>query len=362
VNSELKKLIDAIEPIDITVMARAQARLDSLTKPQGSLGRLEELAQWLVGVTRAERPTLSRKVVFTFAADHGVTAEGVSAFPAAVTPEMVKNFLRGGAAINVLARQAKADVVVADFGVAADFGHLPGLISRKIAHGTANMTQGPAMTEEQALQAIMAGAELALAEKKRGAMLFATGDMGIGNTTAASALVAALTGTPAEEVTGRGTGIDDAAFLRKVDAIRRAIEINKVDAKNPLAVLAKVGGFEIAGLVGVILAGAATRTPVLVDGFISGAAALAASRLAQPKPLRDYLAIAHLSVERGHQRIARELALVPLLDFRMRLGEGTGAALAMPLLDAACAIFNEMSTFQEAGVSGKNEPAENKKP
>jgi nicotinate-nucleotide--dimethylbenzimidazole phosphoribosyltransferase len=358
--TSVNELISRTEPLDQAVMDKAQARLDSLTKPVGSLGRLEELAQWLAGVTQQSRPRLPRKVVFTFAADHGVAQEGVSAYPAAVTPEMVRNFLRGGAAINVLARQAGAEVIVADFGVAADFGDLKGLVSCKIAQGTANMIKGPAMTKDQATQAILAGAQLALAEKERGASLFATGDMGIGNTTAASALVAALTGAPVEEVTGRGTGIDDATFRRKVDVIRRALEINKVDAKNPLATLAQVGGFEIAGLVGVILAGAATRTPVLVDGFISGAAALVACRLAQGKPVRDYLAIAHLSVERGHQRIARELALVPLLDFRMRLGEGTGAALAMPLLDAACAIYSDMATFAEAGVSEKNETVEKK--
>jgi nicotinate-nucleotide--dimethylbenzimidazole phosphoribosyltransferase len=377
--TSLHDLLSRIEPLDQPLMDEAQKRLDSLTKPVGSLGRLEELAQWLVGVTRQDRPSLSRKVVFTFAADHGVTQEGVSAFPAAVTPEMVRNFLRGGAAINVLARRAGADVVIADFGVAADFGELPGLIARKIGRGTANMAKGPAMTEADAIKAILAGAELALAEKERGAALFATGDMGIGNTTAASALVAALTGAPVEEVTGRGTGIDDEGFRRKVNVIRQALEVNGLNAITPvrtgvqsdvlvrqtsggdaLSVLAKVGGFEIAGLVGVILAGAATRTPVLVDGFISGAAALVACRLAKPKPVRDYLAIAHLSVEKGHQRIARELALVPLLDFRMRLGEGTGAALAMPLLDAACAIYSDMATFAEAGVSGKNESVEPK--
>jgi len=356
--TSLSQLISRIEPLNQQLMDQAQLRLDSLTKPVGSLGRLEELAKWLVGVTQQSRPRLPRKVVFTFAADHGVTQEGVSAYPAAVTPEMVRNFLRGGAAINVLARQAGAEVIVADFGVAADFGDLPGLISCKIGHGTANMAKGPAMTEADALKAILAGAELALAEKKRGAAFFATGDMGIGNTTAASALVAVLTGARVEDVTGRGTGIDDDTFRRKVKVIRQALAVNKVDAGDPLATLAKVGGFEIAGLVGVILAGAATRTPVLVDGFISGAAALVACRLAQPKPVRDYLAIAHLSVEKGHQRIARELALVPLLDFRMRLGEGTGAALAMPLLDAACAIYGEMATFQEAGVPGKSEISE----
>jgi nicotinate-nucleotide--dimethylbenzimidazole phosphoribosyltransferase len=352
--TSLNDLLSRIEPLDQALMSEAQKRLDSLTKPVGSLGRLEELAQWLVGTTRQKRPRLGRKVVFTFAADHGVTEEGISAFPAAVTPEMVRNFLRGGAAINALARQAKADVIVADFGVASDFGDLPGLVSCKIAQGTANMAKGPAMSKDQAVAAILAGANLALAEKERGATLFATGDMGIGNTTSASALVAGLTGAPVEEVTGRGTGIDDDTFRRKVDVIRRALDVNNVNKNDPLMTLAQVGGFEIAGLVGVILAGAATQTPVLIDGFISGAAALVACRLASPKPVRDYLAIAHLSVERGHQRIARELALVPLLDFRMRLGEGTGAALAMPLLDAACAIYSDMATFAEAGVSEKS--------
>ncbi|MFA5976222.1 MAG: nicotinate-nucleotide--dimethylbenzimidazole phosphoribosyltransferase [Elusimicrobiota bacterium] len=352
-NAELKKIIDSIEPLDRGAMDRAQERLDSLSKPQGSLGRLEELARWLAGVTRQSRPRVSRKVIFIFAADHGVAEEGVSAFPAAVTPEMVRNFLRGGAAINVLARQAGAEVVVADFGVAADFSDQKELVSCKIGFGTANLAKGPAMTEAQAVKAILAGARLALSEKERGAALFATGDMGIANTTAASALVAALTGSPVEEVTGRGTGIDEETFRRKVSVIRQALDVNRVDGGDPLAALARVGGFEIAGLAGVILAGAAAKTPVIVDGFISGAAALVACRLAPNKPVRDYLAMAHLSVECGHQRILRELALVPLLDFQMRLGEGTGAALAMPLLDAACAVFNEMATFQEASVSEK---------
>jgi len=349
--NSLAEIISHIEPLDQSLMDQAQQRLDSLTKPVGSLGRLEELAKWIVGVTRQERPLLSRKVIFTFAADHGIAYEGVSAYPPAVTAQMVYNFLRGGAAINVLARQAKAEVIVADFGVAADFGDAPGLVSCKVGYGTANMAKGPAMTAEQALQGILTGAKLAIAEKEKGAKLFATGDMGIGNTSAASALVAALTGAREEDVTGFGTGIDDEGWQKKVRLIRQSIVINGADGKDPLATLAKVGGFEIAGLVGVILAGAATRTPVLIDGFISGAAALVACRIAPQA--RPYLTLAHLSVESGHQRIARELELIPLLDFRMRLGEGTGAALAMPILDAACAIFNDMATFSEAGVSKK---------
>ncbi len=355
-NPELRSLLDRIQPLDSEWLQRAQSRLDALTKPQGSLGRLEELAQWLVAVTGDARPKLIRKVVFLFAADHGVSREGVSAYPAAVTQQMVHNFLDGDAAINVLARQAQAEVLVADFGVAAELPPREGLLSCKIGFGTANMAEGPAMNEQQAEKAILAGARLALAEKQRGASLFATGDMGIGNTTAASALVAGLTGEPVTEVTGKGTGIDDTTFLHKVAVIQKALQINQIDRGDPLAVLARVGGFEIAGLVGVILAGAATRTPVLIDGFISGAAALVATRLAMGKPVRDYLALAHLSVERGHRRVARELCLVPLLDFRMRLGEGTGAALAMPLLDAACAIYNEMATFAQAGISEKNAP------
>jgi nicotinate-nucleotide--dimethylbenzimidazole phosphoribosyltransferase len=356
-NRDLESLIESIQPLDVETMQRTKDHLNSLTKPMGSLGRLEELAEWLAGVMRQERPRLPKKVIFTFAADHGVTAEGVSAYPAAVTAQMVHNFLRGGAAINVLARQAEAEVLIADFGVATEFEAIPGLLACKIAPGTANMAKGPAMSEAQAVQAILAGVRLAQAQKKRGASLFATGEMGIGNTTSASALVAGLTGTKVEEVTGSGTGIDEKTFRRKVQAIQKALEVNQVKADDPLGTLAKVGGFEIAGLVGVILAGAASHTPVVIDGFISGAAALVASRLASHKPVADYLAIAHLSAERGHHLVARQLALAPLLDFHMRLGEGTGAALVMPILDAACAILNEMATFQDAGVSQKNEKA-----
>lgn len=348
----LNELLSRIKPVDAAAAERAQQRLDRLTKPQGSLGRLEALARWLASVTRTERLSIERPVVFTFAADHGVTAEGVSAYPQEVTAQMVLNFLAGGAAINVLARQAGADVVVADFGVAAVLKPGPGLIDAKIARGTANMAVGPAMSREQALRAILEGARIALDRKEQGAGLFALGEMGIGNSTAASALTAALTGASPEEVTGRGTGVDAEGLKRKVDTVRRALAVATLDPRDPIAILAQVGGFEIAGLVGVVLAGAATRTPVVIDGFIASAAALVACRIAPQAA--DYLAASHMSVERGHQRLLRELGLTVLFDFGMRLGEGTGAALAIPILRASCAVYNEMATFDQAGVAEKN--------
>jgi len=264
---------------------------------------------------------------------------------------MVLNFLRGGAAINVLARQAKAKVVVADFGVAAEMPAHPGLARRKIGLGTKNFLKEPAMTEGQALAAILEGARLADDNRRAGSSCFATGDMGIGNTTSASALVAALARIPVLEATGRGTGIDDQTLERKIRVIEEALSLHDVGPDDPVSALAKVGGFEIAGLVGVILAGAAARVPVVIDGFISGAAALVASRICPEA--KNYLLAAHVSVERGHKHILKDLGLRPLLDFDMRLGEGTGAALAFPILEAACAVLDEMATFQEAGVSEK---------
>ena len=345
----MEELVSRIQPVDAAAAEKAQQRLDRLTKPQGSLGRLEALARWLASVTNAERLSIERPVVFTFAADHGVAAEGVSAYPQEVTAQMVLNFLAGGAAINALARQAGADVVVADFGVAADLPPAPDLIDAKIARGTANMAIGPAMSREQAVRAILKGAGIALDRKERGAGLFALGEMGIGNSTAASALTAALTGASPEEVTGRGTGIDAEGLKRKVDTVRRALAVATLAPHDPIAILAQVGGFEIAGLVGVVLAGAATRTPVVIDGFIASAAALVACRIS-PRAA-DYLTASHMSVERGHQRLMRELGLTVLFDFGMRLGEGTGAALAIPILRASCAVYNEMATFAQAGVS-----------
>lgn len=348
----LEELISRVEPTDAAAAEKAQQRLDRLTKPQGSLGRLEVLARWLASVTRTFPLSIERPVVFTFAGDHGVAVEGVSAYPQEVTAQMVLNFLAGGAAINVLARQAGADVVVADFGVVGDFAPTLGLIDAKIARGTANMAEGPAMSREQAIRAINEGARIALASKERGAGLFALGEMGIGNSTAASALTAALTGASPEEATGRGTGVDADGLKKKIEVVRRALVVNRIDPADPISILAQVGGFEIAGLVGVVLAGAATRTPVVVDGFIASAAALVACRIAPGAA--HYLSASHMSVERGHQRLLRELGLTVLFDFGMRLGEGTGAALAIPMLRASCAVYNEMATFPQAGVSERS--------
>jgi nicotinate-nucleotide--dimethylbenzimidazole phosphoribosyltransferase len=293
-------------------------------------------------------------VILTLAGDHGVVAQGVSAYPQVVTAQMVENFLRGGAAVNVLAGRAGARVVVADLGVAAPVSCHPDLRDCKVAPGTADITRGPAMTPAQCARAVEAGIALVEAERARGADLIGTGEMGIGNTTAASALVAALTGAPVEDVTGPGTGVDAAGRRRKVEAIRRALEVNRPDPADPLGTLAKVGGFEIAGLVGVILAGAAHRLPVVLDGFIAGAAALVAVRL-QPRA-RGALLAAHRSAEPGHARVLEALRLAPYLDLGLRLGEGTGAALCIALARAAVAILSDMATFKSAGVSDRSAP------
>ena len=345
----LAKLLETIGGPDAAAAAQAQRHLDTLTKPPGSLGRLEELAVRLAAVT-GQAPRVSAPVIFTFAADHGVVAEGVSAYPQSVTAQMVENFLRGGAAVNVLARQAGARVVVADFGVAAPLGTRPGLVSRCIGPGTGNMAAGAAMTREQAVAAVEAGAALADDAIGAGADLLGTGEMGIGNTTAASAITAAITGAAPEVVTGRGTGLDDAGRARKVAVVRRALEVNRPDAADGLDVLAKVGGFEIAGLAGVMLAGAARRVPVAIDGFIAGSAALVAVSLAPAA--RHALFASHRSAEPGHALALAHLGLAPYLDLEMRLGEGTGAALFVQLARAAAAIYGEMATFKSAGVDG----------
>jgi nicotinate-nucleotide--dimethylbenzimidazole phosphoribosyltransferase len=333
-------------------MEQARARQLQLTKPAGSLGRLEEIAVQMAGITRQPLPTVKRKAVIVMAADHGVVAEGVSAYPSAVTPQMVLNFLHGGAAINALARQAGAEVVIVDVGVAADLDH-PGLLVRKVARGTANMAIGPAMTREQALSAITAGMDVLKSLVKQGTDVVVTGDMGIGNTTAASAITASLTGTPVALVTGRGTGIDETQLVHKIHVIERALARNVPDPSDPLDVLTKVGGLEIAGLVGVIIAGAASRIPVVIDGFIAGAAALVAVGICPV--VRDYLFAGHVSVERGHQVILEQLGLSPLLDLELRLGEGTGAVLATHIIEAALRMHREMATFAEAGVSNRED-------
>lgn len=346
--AELKETIQGIKPLDSKKMAEAAEHLDQLTKPPGSLGRLEEVAKQLAGIRREIKPELGRKAVIVMAGDHGVCEEGISAFPAEVTPQMVMNFLNGGAAVNVLSRHSGADVVCVDIGVNAELSH-PALYSRKVRMGTANMAKGPAMTREEAAQAVMVGVRLVEELAGQGYGLLATGEMGIGNTTPSSAILAVLGGKDAALAAGRGTGIDDRRLLHKQAVIARAIEVNRPDAADPMDVLAKVGGLEIAGLVGLILGAARHRCPVVIDGFISSAAAFVASRLA---PLSaSYMIASHLSQEQGHAMLLEEIGLVPMLRMDMRLGEGTGAVLALPLIEAAVKIMKEMASFVDAGVS-----------
>jgi nicotinate-nucleotide--dimethylbenzimidazole phosphoribosyltransferase len=348
VTAVLPRTLATIVSRPVAGACAAQRHLDTLTKPPGSLGRLELLAARLVAL-RGGPPSVDRPVVFTFAADHGVVDEGVSAYPASVTAQMVENFLRGGAAVNVLARQAGVRLVVADFGVASHVGG-EALVRCRLGAGTANMTRGPAMTRAQAERGIEAGVRLAEAALADGGDLLLTGDMGIGNTTAASAITAAITGAPPRMVTGRGTGIDAAAWRRKVDVVHRALAVNRPDGADGLDVLSKVGGFEVAGLVGVILAAAAHRVPVALDGFIAGAAALVAAALAPPAV--EAMFAAHRSAEPGHDVALSHLRLVPYLDLGLRLGEGTGAVLFVHLARAAARIYTEMATFKSAGVDG----------
>ncbi len=350
---EVRDIFGEVRELDAELMDKAQARLDNLTKPQGSLGRLEELARHVAGASRKWPPDVSRKSIVVMAGDHGVAVEGVSAFPQEVTAQMVCNFLRGGAGINVLAEAVGARVTVVDMGVAADLGEHPGLLSKKIAPGTGNIAAGPAMSREQALECLRAGAEVIGSLADDGLDLVGIGDMGIANTTPSSAITAVITGREPAEVTGRGTGIDEATFAAKVRVIERAIEVNKPDPDDALDVLAKVGGFEIGGLAGVVLAAAARGVPVVIDGFISTAAALLAAGL-EPRA-RDYMIAAHRSVEQGHRAALEKLGLRPLLDLELRLGEGTGGALAMGLVEAGVRIINRMATFGEAGVAGKSE-------
>jgi nicotinate-nucleotide--dimethylbenzimidazole phosphoribosyltransferase len=347
----LQEIIAKIQPLDEAAIAAASARQNTLTKPPGSLGRLEELSIQLAGVTGQSIPQINDKVIITMAGDHGVVAEGVSAYPSEVTPQMVLNFLYEGAAINVLSKHIGARITVVDMGVAADMEPHPALVSKKIAKGTANMTKGPAMSREEAVNAILAGMDVVNAEIEKGLDIVGTGDMGIGNTTPSAAIAAVLTGIEPAKLAGRGTGVDDEGLKRKIDAIERALDINKPNPKDGLDVLAKVGGFEIAGLVGVILGAAAHRKPVMVDGFISTAAAMIAVSLAPI--VKGYLISAHRSQEYGHMQMIEWLGLKPLVDLDFRLGEGTGAALGISLAEAACKILAEMATFAEAGVSDK---------
>lgn len=347
----LEKTINDIKPLDAALIDKAQARLDTLTKPKDSLGRLEEFARRVVAITGKIDPRITRKVIFTFAADHGVADEGVSAFPKEVTAQMVYNFLRGGAGINVLARHFNAEVRVVDIGVDHDFNGTKDLIHKKVVHGTRNIRKGPAMTRDEAVRCIETGIELANEYASEGA-IFGTGEMGIANTTPSSAIIAAFTGLPVAELTGRGTGIDDDVFKHKVQVIEDALSLNKPLSTDPLDVLAKVGGAEIGGIAGLILGAAAQRIPVVADGFISTAGALIAYEL---KPsVRNYVFASHNSVERGHRVMLERMRLRPIVDLDLRLGEGTGAALAISIIEAGVKIYNEMATFGDAGVSEKH--------
>ncbi len=346
----LEHAVDAIRPPDADAMSRAAARQATLTKPPGSLGQLEELSIWLAGILRTEQPRIGGKAIVIAAADHGVVAQGVAAYPQDVTAQMVLNFLSGGAAINVMCRQLGIRQIIVDAGVATELPPHSDLRSLGIGRGTTDMTQGPAMTREQARACLEAGISLAQECVESGIDLIGTGDMGIGNTTASAAITSVVTGLPPEETTGDGAGRPAAGLDHKVEVIKRAIDVNRPDPADGLAVLSGVGGFEIGVLTGVMIGAAASGRPVVLDGFISGAAGLIANAIASAT--RDYMIAAHLSAERGHHSVLDFLNLTPLLDLNMRLGEGTGTALAMPIIEAAAATLSDMATFDEAGVSG----------
>jgi nicotinate-nucleotide--dimethylbenzimidazole phosphoribosyltransferase len=350
VSDLLARTIAAIGPLDADAMRAAEARQLQLTKPPKALGRLETLSIQLAGIQGKAQPVIEQKAIAVMAADHGVVAEGVSAFPAEVTPAMVVNMVHGGAGINVIGRHVGARVIVTDLGVNADLSAADIRHDKIRAGGTANMAQGPAMTREEAERAIESGIRLVEEELEKGLDIICTGEVGIGNTTAASAVISVLSGEAPARVTGRGTGITQEALIGKVTTIEKAIAVNAPDRLDPVDVLAKVGGLDIAGMTGVFLGGAAHRIPVVMDGFISAAAALAAVRLCHE--CVDYILPSHVSIEVGHQVVLEELGLVPLFDLQMRLGEGTGAALSMSIIEAAARILSEMATFESAGVAG----------
>jgi nicotinate-nucleotide--dimethylbenzimidazole phosphoribosyltransferase len=345
-------------PLDAAAMADARAILDALTKPPGSLGRLESLAIWLAGVTGAARPSVRPRAIVVAVAEHGVARLGVSAYPTEVTAQMVANFVRGGAAINVLAESVGATVTVLDVGVAGEIPQTPfderrggRLVDRRIRAGTDDFTVGPAMSRSDAIASLAAGLAVVEELRREGVGLIGVGEMGIGNTTAASAVTAAMTGAEAASVTGFGTGIDDAARARKIAVVERALQIHQPDPADPIGVLAAVGGLEIGALAGVIVGSVAARIPVVLDGFITGAAALIAHGLAPAVGPR--MLAAHRSLEPGHRVILERLGLDPILSLDLRLGEGTGAALAFGLIDATVAIRDGMATFASAAISGR---------
>ena len=344
-----RDVADRIRPVSTEWLETAWQRLDDLTKPRRSLGLLEELAARYAAIREEAAPQITGKAVFVFAGDHGVVDEGVSAYPREVTALMVNTFLAGGAGINVLARSAGADVRVVDIGMATPLPDAPGLIQRCVRRGTGNLLREPAMSREEAEQGIEVGVEMARTAREQGVSIVATGDMGIGNTTPSSALFAALLPAAPRDVTGRGTGLHDEGLDHKVRVIERALERASGELNDPVSALAALGGLEIAGICGLCLGGAAHRMAVMVDGFISSAGALIAMRI--NPAVADYLVFSHCSVEKGHRVFFEREGLRPLLDLDMRLGEGTGAAVAMQILEDGVRIYNEMSTFAEVGIT-----------
>ncbi|QJW48276.1 nicotinate-nucleotide--dimethylbenzimidazole phosphoribosyltransferase [bacterium BFN5] len=338
-----------IKPLDLAAMEKCQVRLDNLTKPLGSLHSFEHLALQMAGITGNARPRDIKKSIILMAGDHGVAAEGVSAYPQQVTAQMVDNFCNGGAAINVFAQHVKAELLLVDMGVAADLSNYEQILHRKIGYGTNNITKGPAMTREQAKQAIEAGMEIASHEIAKGTRVLGLGEMGIANTTASTAIIACYAHEDLMTLAGRGTGISEAVFQKKIQVIQTALEINHPDCEDPLSVLSSLGGFEIAGLVGVILGAAAGGAAVVVDGLITSAAALLAVKMA-PR-VKEFLVGSHFSVEPAHKIALDLIGLSAYLHLDMRLGEGTGAALGMSLIDASLHVINDMKTFGEAEVA-----------
>ncbi len=345
----LKRTLSHIKEVIIDPCGSIRKKFDAFAIPRGSLGRLEELATLYASIKGGLNCEIKHKKIFTMAGDHGVVEEGVSAFPQQVTEQMVQNFIEGGAAINVLARHVGARVIVVDCGVASHLEAKPSLKIKKVGLGTKNMARGPAMSREDAVRSIEIGIELIEEELGEGLDIVGLGDMGIGNTTPSSAILAVLGRLDVDLVTGRGTGLDESAVQKKIQAIKKAIDVNCPNPNDPVDVLAKVGGYEIGGLAGLCLGAARYRVPIILDGFISTAGALIANAI-EPK-VNKYLIASHVSAERGHRLMLNLLNKIPLFDLNMRLGEGTGAALAMNLVEAGVKLLNEMSTFNEAGVS-----------
>jgi nicotinate-nucleotide--dimethylbenzimidazole phosphoribosyltransferase len=342
------KIIDEIKPVSETWVNKAWERLDNLSKPTRSLGYLEEMASRVVAIYETEKPEVRKKAVYVFVGDHGIVEEGVSAYPQEVTALMVKNFLAGGAGINVLSRRAGADVYVIDIGMKEEITDAEGLINRNIKRSTDNMTKGPAMKRDEAERAINEGIEIALNASENGVNMIATGEMGIGNTTPSSALYSILLPADLEAVTDKGTGLEDEGIKLKVKAIEKALEINKPVMDDPVSILAAIGGLEIAGICGLCLGAASRRLVVVVDGFISSAGALVAMRMCPA--VKDYLFFSHKSSEKGHMIFCEQEGIRPILDLDLRLGEGTGSACAMQIIENAVSIYNEMATFDDVGI------------